>query len=229
MVHESFPLNAAIYTVDSTSPYGDVSSGINALQIQIAEVNKSLNPHGKFLAVTQTAIELEEYLHKHAVWGEDELNGIASNLLTRGQAGALLDAQLHAEVTDTRIARPLIVAVPAQWMMDLDLKFDESERSQFLSAAVERFDRMLPSQRLAAFLVMTGFHNSTERDGIVEEVSAFAANHTGLLGFVSPSEAAVVRVLSGTHPAHRTAEMILESLAGVRARASGLPVVWVRV
>ena len=29
MVHESFPLNAAIYTVDSTSPYGDVSSGIN--------------------------------------------------------------------------------------------------------------------------------------------------------------------------------------------------------
>ena len=28
MVHESFPLNAAIYTVDSTSPYGDVSSGI---------------------------------------------------------------------------------------------------------------------------------------------------------------------------------------------------------
>ena len=187
-----------------------------------------MNPHGKFLAVTKTAIELEEYLDKHAVWGEDELNGIASNLLTRGQAGALLDAQLHAGVTDTRIAKPLIVAVPAQWMMDLDLKFGESERSQFLSAAVERFDRLLPSQRLSAFLVMTGFHNSTERDGVVEEVSAFAAINAGLLDFVSPSEAAVEPVISGTHQAHLTADMVSESLAGVRA-SGGLPVVWVRV
>ena len=178
--------------------------------IQIAEINQSLNPHGKFLAVTKTAIELEEYLDKHDVWSEEELNGVASDLLTRGQAGALLDAQLRAGVTDTRIAKPLVVAVPAQWMMDLDLRFGGAERGAFLAAAVERFDRLLPSQRLAAFLVMTGFHQSMERDGVLAEVSAFAAVNSGLLDFVSPKEASVS-----------------ESLEAVRV-SGGLPVVWVR-
>ena len=130
---------------------------MHALQIQIAEVNKSLNPHGKLLAVTKTAIELEEYLHKNADWGEDELNGIASNLLTRGQAAALLDAQLHANVTDTRIAKPLIVAVPAQWMMDLDLKFDESERSEGGDSIAQRYFTLILLAILEPYLIQAGF------------------------------------------------------------------------
>ena len=45
-----------------------------------------------------------------------------------------MDAQLHAGVTDTRIAKPLVVAVPAKWMMDLDLTFGEAERTQGLNS-----------------------------------------------------------------------------------------------
>ena len=137
--------------------------------------------------------------------------------------------QLRAGVTDTRIAKPLVVAVPAQWMMDLDLKFGEAERGAFLAAAAERFDRLLPSQRLAAFLVATGFHRSMERDGALAEVSALAAVNAGLLDFLSPKEAAVVRLISGTQRGGRlTADMVSESLEGVRTSKGGLPVVWVR-
>ena len=53
---------------------------------------------------------------------------------------------------------------------------------QFLSAAIPRFDRMLLSQRLATFLIMTEFIDSTNRTGIMEAASDYISNHTGILG-----------------------------------------------
>ena len=54
-----------------------------AFQIQIATVNEA-SPMDKSLAVTKTAVELEEYLSERS-WSEAELNGITSDLFTRGQ------------------------------------------------------------------------------------------------------------------------------------------------
>ena len=42
----------------------------------------------------------------------------------------MLDAQLKVDHTHTLIAEPLVVGVPAAYMMDLGKTFDELERSK---------------------------------------------------------------------------------------------------
>lgn len=155
-------------------------------QIALLESKMSTVPTvDRFLAVTMTATQLEGYLEDQDAT-ISALNSASSDLLTNGQAAAFLEQQLKAgadhATSGSLVEDSLIVAIPTTYLWDFN-DVDET----FFEAAIKRFHRLLPSQQMAIFMLISNSKTSMKRKGLNALVK-YVKIDADILRFVNPEE-----------------------------------------